>query len=637
MSITTPSVPSRASERRIHDVAEVTEMVARVGPIIVAEKRKRSRMSRMNAHVRQREHSIIGKVLFALCKAVDTPVSLRVWLCYKHSQFQEMQRTIDPLDYCSAATFQIDYYVTEFLSKYIFEGGVTNEELEAEAMRRFDTAEYLCQKTNELLTLYAEGKVSPTSRAVHQVFHLASRKICELLSEFNPFDGFDSCKWGPGSTASLSSIEATRTNKVREDRISVTDTASGYIKTVLTFDPFWLEARGFSCDGPTTPLNLNDHIVINQFSKMAFVAKNAKTHRIIGAEPTANVFLQLGIAQVLRKALRKVGVDLDDQSINQHAAYKASICGLSVTVDESMASDLVSRVLVEQLLPPDWYRVLADLRTPYYRFPTRHSRSGEFEKWSSMGNGYTFELESLIFWAIAQSCIEISGAKGRAKVYGDDIVLPHRAYDLLLQTFNFTGFLVNHEKTHTMGHFRESCGKHFFAGFDVTPVYQRSAVKDLPSLIALHNKLHRLCERLEGIEYPRHKTVMRAPWFEPRVNRVRAPSIWAFEIRPAVMACRSILTGMFAQFGVVLLIPYGTEGDAGMLCPRSTFIGCLRRQKGVYQHQTVVAMPEYVEANEAALWALSMRFGPSGSDPSGFESRRPKVLYHRISWTTYYL
>lgn len=637
MSINTPSVPDWALERKIYDVAETIEMIARASTIIAAEKRKRSRLSKMNSHVKRREHSIIGKILFALCKAVDTPVSLRVWLCYKYSLFQEMQRTIDPLDYCSAGAFQIDYYVTELFSKYIFEGGITNDELEAEAMRRFDTAEYLCSETNELLTLYAEGKVSPTSRAIHQVFHLASRKIGELLSEFNPFEGFDSCKWGPGSTASLSSIDATRTNKVREDRISVTDTASGYIKTVLTFDPFWLEARGFSCDGPTTPLNLNDHIVINQFSKMAFVAKNAKTHRIIGAEPTANVFLQLGIAQVLRKALRKVGVDLDDQSINQRAAYKASLSGASVTVDESMASDLVSRVLVEQMLPPGWYRVLADLRTPYYRFPARHSRSGEFEKWSSMGNGYTFELESLIFWALAQSCIEISGAKGRAKVYGDDIVLPHRAYGLLLETFNFTGFLVNHEKTHTMGYFRESCGKHFFAGIDVTPVYQRTAVKDLPSLIALHNKLHRLCERLEGIKYPRHKSVNRAPWFEPRVDRICAPSIWAFEVRPAVMACRSILTGMFAQFGVTLLIPFGTEGDAGMLCSYSSFVAGLRRRKGTCQYQTVVALPEYVEADEAALWALSMRFGPSSSSPSGFESRRPKLLHHRIKWATFHL
>lgn len=603
MSITTPSVPDRALEQDHRNMAEVIDVITQATAIAPAKKRKRSKISRMNSHVKQREHNFIGKILFALCKAVDTPVSLRVWLCFKHSQFQEMQRTVDPLDYCSAATFQIDYYVTEFLSKYIFEGGVTNDDLEAEAMRRFDIAEYLCHQTNKLLTQYAEGKVSPTSRAVHQVFHLASRKIGELLSEFNPFDGFDSCKWGPGSTASLSSIDATRTNKVREDRLSVTDNASGYIKTILTLDPFWLEARGFPCDGPTTPLNSNDHIVINQFSKMAFVAKNAKTHRIIGAEPTANVFLQLGVAQVLRKALRKVGVDLDDQSINQQAAYKASIGGASVTVDESMASDLVSRVLVEQLLPPDWYRVLADLRTPYYRFPSRHSRSGEFEKWSSMGNGYTFELESLIFWAIAQSCIEISGATGRAKVYGDDIVLPRRAYDLLLETFNFTGFLVNHEKTHTMGHFRESCGKHFFAGIDVTPVYQRSAVKDLPSLIRLHNKLQRLCERLEGIKYPRHKSLDCAPWFEPRVDRVCAPSIWAFEIRPAVMACRSILTSMFAQFDVNLLIPYGTEGDAGMLCAYPTFVASLQRRKGILRYQTVTAMPEHVEANEAALWA----------------------------------
>lgn len=603
-----------------------------------AKKKRASLLKQANAKVRAGQNTYLGKVLFALCKTVDSPVALRVWLAYKYQSYDDMRRSVDPLDYCNVADFQADYIVTELLSKLPLGKG-TDEALTEAALQRFTTAESICHETNVLLEAYSNGKAMPVNRVVHEVFDLAQRKIGKLLERYNPYDGFDNCKWGPGSTASLASDSSSRTKKVLEDRLSVTADAVPLLRAVLPLDPFWLEARGFPCDGPTTPLNLESHYVVNQFSKLSFVAKNAKTHRIIGAEPTANVFMQLGVASVLRRALREVGVDLDDQSINQRGSFRASMSGTHATIDESMASDLVSSGLVALLLPPNWYHVLSQLRTPYYRFATLPAYKGEFEKFSSMGNGYTFELESLIFWALAQASIEVSGARGRAKVYGDDIIIPTKSVPLLYDVFSFTGFLVNHEKSHTMGYFRESCGVHHFNGYDVTPAYQRERLTTVAEFIALHNRVYRLNERLQGIRHSNAVSLQRAPWFEPARRPLRPTRTWAFDLSPVVRTIRRLLDSVLEPFKLSFVQPEWLDGDSGVLVTAKEMRAHLEVPCGpginpVYR--CLRAAPAIHEADVVALWSLAMRFGPNSEMPYGMEGVRPKILHHRISWCQYY-
>jgi hypothetical protein len=48
---------------------------------------------------------------------------------------------------------------------------------------------------------------------------------------------------------------------------------------------------------------------------------------------------------------------------------------------------------------------------------------------------------------------------------------------------------MNPKKTHFTGLFRESCGKHYHGGFDVSPFYIRREVRELPDLINLLNQV----------------------------------------------------------------------------------------------------------------------------------------------------
>jgi hypothetical protein len=78
-----------------------------------------------------------------------------------------------------------------------------------------------------------------------------------------------------------------------------------------------------------------------------WVPKNYKTDRTIAIEPDWNMFLQKGLGGLLRRRLRRVGQDLNDQSTNRFCAAVGSIDGSLATLDMSMASDTVAYRLVE--------------------------------------------------------------------------------------------------------------------------------------------------------------------------------------------------------------------------------------------------------------------------------------------------
>jgi len=118
----------------------------------------------------------------------------------------------------------------------------------------------------------------------------------------------------------------------------------------------------------------------------------------------------------------------------------------------------------------------------------------ELEKFSSMGNAYTFELESLLFWSVAMCCCEhLSVETGSVCVYGDDIVIPVEAYDLLVEVLTHLGLLVNSKKSYKEGPFRESCGADYYRGFDIRPYYLKELIS-VRTLFSMHNWFMRSCE-----------------------------------------------------------------------------------------------------------------------------------------------
>lgn len=356
------------------------------------------------------------------------------------------------------------------------------------ALAKFQKSELKCRITTKKLMWYdAHPNREPDlmrvilakARAnVDLVLGSPDRGINEIIRK---------SRFGPGMTiCSLDSARTTPYYKLGAEIRSVTATAKCYAGLAICQSPSWTSQVGkIDITGRSVQLEWN----IVKSCRLTFVPKDERSFRTIAIEPYGNVLVQLGVHEYLRGRLKTyAGIDISDQTINQKLAHFGSQNWLSLdtvsTIDLSSASDCVSSGLVHRLVRPQWRGILDDLRTKFYSF---EGVEYEMSKWSSMGNGYTFALETLLFWALAQACESVCNSGFRPKVYGDDIVSSKSVSLLTLQVLRYCGFSVNLAKTHVVGPFRESCGSDFYDGVDVRPVFVKNFDLTIPNVYTILN------------------------------------------------------------------------------------------------------------------------------------------------------
>lgn len=218
------------------------------------------------------------------------------------------------------------------------------------------------------------------------------------------------------------------------------------------------------------------------------VPKNSETSRTIAKEPPGNGFIQKGVDEWMRdQLLRVLNLDLRDQAINQVMAREGSLGCYDpyVTIDIKSASNGVFVELVRSLAPSEWFSFLNAIRSPAGKWPNGEIR--RYELFSSMGNGFTFPLETLIFAAAVIAASRMTGSPCDYRIYGDDIICRQSIALLVVEILNSCGFRVNNNKTFIFGPFRESCGANWYEGADVTPVFWRTRITDRLALHAIHN------------------------------------------------------------------------------------------------------------------------------------------------------
>lgn len=420
-----------------------------------------------------------------LCEEYNTTYALMASLLLRNSDrgFVEQLTMPQPCHYLHAYEFRKDYQIYNYLRKYVgLKSGVDTKQV---ALSKWHEAEELCAVTNSKLKsgVYLGYK---TESAILR----ARLRIARVLGEFSYDKVLMKCGMGPGATFDIR--RRSRPGIKFSLPISVTGSARHLAKAWLEHDLHWFSSgTGVIPDGSYSVLNCNFTIV--EGNKLTTVPKNSSTDRVICIEPTFNLFLQKGVGSYLRLMLKKFGVDLDDQSRNQRLARLAYDLGLA-TIDLSSASDTISGELVKALLPLDWWLYLDMIRS---RRTRSESEWIDNKKFSSMGNGFTFELESLIFWAL---CPE--GVTDHA-VYGDDIICNQSKADEYIEVLEQCGFVINKAKSFTSGPFFESCGKHYFRGSDVSPCFQKEVVITPAALVRAHNrlfKIHHLAYSFVGSE-----------------------------------------------------------------------------------------------------------------------------------------
>lgn len=365
------------------------------------------------------------------------------------------------------AEFYHFYLRSEVLSKCLI--GTRSSDLRAKAIESFFDAEERCKAANWRLTEFESCSLVPLPH--RSLLWKARRIVSSILGSFKLEELPTSCKFGPGATTSLKARNASHQKKWQSSS-HITAGALPY------YQAFYKWAR---LDG------LPEQVKIVNGSKVTTVPKSWKTDRTIAIEPDWNMFFQLGVGAMIRRRLQRKGILLTDaQSRNRELARWGSWTGYLATLDLKAASDTVSLALCEALLPADWFKVLLDLRSPVGKLPNGTVVS--FEKISSMGNGFTFELETLLFYALSLAVCRRDDWKF-VSVYGDDIIVPAHVSSKLISLLSTCGFETNSHKSFTSGPFRESCGGHYFEGFDVTPFYQKYEPRTLGEFVTMGNKL----------------------------------------------------------------------------------------------------------------------------------------------------
>lgn len=335
---------------------------------------------------------------------------------------------------------------------------------EAKARENFFRAEKLCRITNRRIDHYSrhEDRLSPDLREMVQRVRATLARTCGDVDVWR--EGIPrNIKITSGATASTPRKRSLPYMKIRKT-YRATVGAHPYVDALVKFHS-----------------GKSPRLVQVLCNRIALVPKDSLTYRTIAAEPEGNLPFQLSIDAYWKRQLRLVGIDLSDQRSNQRWARIGSLDGSVATIDLSMASDTVALNTVLWLFPDDWVKVLMALRTPAYKGPFGY---GLYSKFSSMGNGYTFALETMLFYAI----VKASGSHV-CSVYGDDIICDASSYDTVVRLLRFLGFVPNERKSFAAGPFRESCGSDYFNGVSVRPFFMRAAPEGK----------HELCHLINGL------------------------------------------------------------------------------------------------------------------------------------------
>lgn len=441
----------------------------------------------------------------------------------------------DPRDYPSPSSYFRDAIPASFLKKLV--DLPLGLDVEAATFNKWISSENKCFKTNQRLYPFLAGKIHhlPSDRAISR--HLSGiRKIIKSWIGESPPREIE-LSFSKGSTLTERGQLATIAHKIRKSPSSTPQLDNiGYPHFVGTL---WHHNM---VDAGLTPLSVPG-------GEYFTVPKTSLIRRSAELQPTLNLSLQLGIGKALRARLRAntgltllsgipakgPGWDLRRaQAIHSEVACRASVDQSFCTIDLSSASDTISKVLVESLIPASWFRLMDGARTHRVLLPKERGGGYRYlEKFSSMGNGFTFELETIIFAAVACYVSRHEAYWGELGfdvfVYGDDIIVRDELYLKMKSILVFLGFELNTEKSFFGSHpFRESCGGDFFNGVNVRCTnLEKHDNLSTSEVVSTVNQVKHLCERFESVSLSGLNRV----WFKlleylpSGIRRLRGPAL----------------------------------------------------------------------------------------------------------------
>lgn len=426
---------------------------------------------------------------------INTPRSYAIWsLCKEHllNAYEPIvfKESVDalglPVKWCDINRFMVDYQATVLLSKLPPKHATS--ELSERAIAGFKESEARNAAINQQW-LPSKSEFGPIIREDDRDrLALVRQHLVTILGRAPSLQTLmNEGEWTTGASVGISHATACLYTKAKEGVTITYPLARALLDEQVVYND---------------AINASSLILVPG-NKVTTVPKDIATDRTIAMEPDINCFMQRSIGLRMNRRLKRFGIDLNDQSLNQKACMLA-YARKSATIDLKNASNSVLLMPVMQTFPSDWARLIELTRSPHGSFDMRadiRSRDAEWFEYSmlsSMGNGFTFELESTLFFSICLACgCEMS----ETYVYGDDIIVPQRCVDDVCRMLGYFGLEVNWRKSFTSGAFFESCGVYSYYGVDISPFKIKDLLYATKDSVVLLNKLRmfaHLYNRFDG-------------------------------------------------------------------------------------------------------------------------------------------
>lgn len=462
------------------------------------------------------------RIVQSLAENAGTPIALQALGHVRNGEYEQLQQLrIRPSDYTDSEDYWRDAVVIDLLRKCDLE---TTVDREAAAIATFVACERQNAISNVRLNRFVDESLLLEGPSDMAVYDFIGRMRKDIQRTLGALPDHLTPRFSGGATYADTGKLITIPDKMSSTP-TITSGAIGLL-------PFWHEtmwSKTLVCKRPhrSNPRTVRGNIFFT-------VPKDGTKFRGCCKEASLNVAFQLDVGRVMKTRLKRIGIDLrQGQAYHRELARVSSKYDHLATIDMSNASDTLCRVLPRLLLPGDWWELLNSLRATHTSIKLDGMKNSwvRLEKFSSMGNGFTFELETLIFAALARTVVaDRGGDPSVVKCYGDDLIVPSGYYSDVVAGLRFFGFEPNMKKTFGEGPFRESCGGDFWEGKPVRALFLESLPDEPQHWISLANGLRRISHVPDNEPLSaRRWSFVRKAWFQAQdpiplnIRRCRGP------------------------------------------------------------------------------------------------------------------
>lgn len=356
--------------------------------------------------------------------------------------------------------FKWNYQLANLFKKYRFQEDLYDDD---ELLHRTHKAHFETE-----MFLASLGTPRYTSKLVLQ----RAREIAKrILGRYDPDWTFEASRFGKKSSIGCPLSLAYIDKKLSDVGAFTgsTQCSKWFVEEYLPGDPLLTRIvspllKSKACDLEHDSLNLVE------------VPKSWKILRGITPLTLLALFYSYGVGDQVEDRLREVGLDIRRLQGKHRKLVKRfsrrrnddTIGGSHATVDLQAASQSLTSVLLNQVLPREWYNACK-------KTFCRQLIVGDAETYTSsvlpMGNGLTFPVETLVFYCLTKAIGELTHTEGIYSVYGDDLIYPSKLHPYVARIFPDIGLRINADKSFVRAPFRESCGSDFYRGADVRPFF----------------------------------------------------------------------------------------------------------------------------------------------------------------------